>query len=43
MGAGFTGGLGDMKQKEMVALIPEGASLDIQIPTSIRGEAASLT
>ena len=37
MGTGFTGGLADTKAKEMVALIPEGASLDIKIPTSIRG------
>ena len=42
MGTGFTGGLADTKAKEMVALIPEGASLDIKIPTSIRGEHASL-
>ena len=40
MGTGFTGGLADTKAKEMVALIPEGASLDIKIPTSIRGEHA---
>lgn len=39
MGAGYTGGLNDTKQREMVAIIPAGASLDIQIPTSIRGEA----
>ncbi|KAI0220394.1 Adenylate cyclase type 10 [Lamellibrachia satsuma] len=37
MGAGYTGGLNDTKQREMVAIIPAGASLDIQIPTSIRG------